>query len=274
VTLLRAADAGPAQWVVDSLKTFAQNVASIVPSGFESYARVFHPAQRSHPDSPRRVRWVMWTEIATANGRVVHPEMQFEGIVPSGTFDGYNQVGSQPGLWDHVPNEGDFEDVAPLLVILRTFTTTPERCWYAIWEGWGRATPLVKVGAPPPIAEPDVLGDQEPASFETPHRRYYLFEGPLDAQLDPACDVFDHQSPSLWWPDDRKWCVATEIDLMSTYVGGSAGCIDAILSSPHLEALPATLTDEIGRYGDRINPTPPRPSIPATKRRLRQRRRP
>ena len=26
--------------------------------------------------------------------------------------------------------------------------------------------------------------------------------------------------PNLWWPDDRAWCVASEIDLDYTLVGG------------------------------------------------------
>lgn len=38
----------------------------------------------------------------------------------------------------------------------------------------------------------------------------------------------DPLTPSLWWPDDRTWCVATEIDFRWTYVGGSQVCINEI----------------------------------------------
>src|SRR5690349_23203664 len=43
---------------------------------------------------------------------------------------------------------------------------------------------------------------------------------------------------NLWWPDDRAWCVVTDIDLTSTYVGGSAGCIGELLAHTGLEAWP------------------------------------
>jgi hypothetical protein len=42
--------------------------------------------------------------------------------------------------------------------------------------------------------------------------------------------------PNLWWPNDRAWFVATEIDLVSTYVGGSADLVRAIVASPEIEA--------------------------------------
>ena len=45
-------------------------------------------------------------------------------------------------------------------------------------------------------------------------------------------------APSLWWPDDRAWFVATEIDFNWTYVGGTRDCIEGVLADPSLEALP------------------------------------
>ena len=47
--------------------------------------------------------------------------------------------------------------------------------------------------------------------------------------------------PNLWWPEDRAWIVATEIDFMETYIGGSAECINQLLSGPDLEAFPVSL---------------------------------
>ena len=54
----------------------------------------------------------------------------------------------------------------------------------------------------------------------------------------PSCrflnrvDGFWGHSPNIWWPEDHAWCVATDIDLFDTYVGGSRECIKAILSDP------------------------------------------
>jgi hypothetical protein len=41
-----AENAEPARWLVERLTTFGKNILSIIPSGFEAYARVFHPAEK------------------------------------------------------------------------------------------------------------------------------------------------------------------------------------------------------------------------------------
>jgi hypothetical protein len=43
-----------------------------------------------------------------------------------------------------------------------------------------------------------------------------------------------YQSRNLWWPDDRAWCVAAEIDLNTTYIGSSDACREEILAVPQL----------------------------------------
>jgi hypothetical protein len=50
-------------------------------------------------------------------------------------------------------------------------------------------------------------------------------------------------SPNLWWPDDRAWCVASEIDLAWTYVGGTEALINDILANSQLEAQLASPDD-------------------------------
>jgi len=44
-------------------------------------------------------------------------------------------------------------------------------------------------------------------------------------------DVFG-MSAHPWWSEDHAWCVATDIDLMTTYLGASAACVDAVLADP------------------------------------------
>lgn len=48
------------------------------------------------------------------------------------------------------------------------------------------------------------------------------------------------QSPSMWWPADRTWFVATEVDGFSSYVGGSRAAIDGVLASSELETIQVT----------------------------------
>jgi hypothetical protein len=80
-----------------------------------------------------------------------------------------------------------------------------------------------------------------------PGRDYLLFTGSVD-QGEGWPD-----GPNLWWPDDRSWCVASEIDFPYTYVGGGQQLIDEILAHPALEALPAALDQAITADGDKIN---------------------
>jgi len=87
---------------------------------------------------------------------------------------------------------------------------------------------------------------------KTDGREYILFSGKLNA-ADAFIKYPDNQSLNIWWPDDRKWCVATEIDFRSTYVGGSAACIKAILNHPVLESFLVNPEDRVDFGSDTIN---------------------
>jgi len=63
--------------------------------------------------------------------------------------------------------------------------------------------------------------------------------GPLVEHLEPAT-TFIHQSANLWFPADQSWCVATEIDLAWTYIGGSRRCVASILADSRLETAETT----------------------------------
>ncbi|MDR2975144.1 MAG: hypothetical protein LBV00_10625 [Propionibacteriaceae bacterium] len=80
--------------------------------------------------------------------------------------------------------------------------------------------------------------------FEMPDRNYYLARLSLDELTADdweqrvlwADPPFVH-TPSLLWPDDRAWALATEIDFDTTLVGGSHALIQALTSSRGIEAL-------------------------------------
>ena len=55
------------------------------------------------------------------------------------------------------------------------------------------------------------------------------------------------QCANLWWPADHAWCVASEIDLPWTYIGGPRGLIDAVLADWRVEALAAAPDDPVSR---------------------------
>ena len=260
-------DLTPAKWIAERLHPFAQDAGAIIPPGFDAYTRIFHPAMRrvDQTEVP-----VTWREIADSNLRVHHPQMQFASLVALvGTPRRLNDRQPQPGLFDGWPKIGSLPlDLARTLVgLLRGQTTTPERCWFAAWEGWGDfrdgSAALHTLGGspddPPATLPPETYRAKpwERPRFMLPHRGYYLARGPLAAALETVYGItWGYQSASIWWPDDRAWCVATEVDFDWTYVGGSTECIAAVLGCPDLEALPARLSDGVTYASDPINPMP------------------
>lgn len=245
------------------LHGFALDVGSVVPAGFHAYARIFHPAWRNEGREPTAVRW---SEVAGANGTVVHPEMQFHSISRTVLH------GRSPSMvWDGEPWLGVLPEsqCAALSEILARHTATADRCWFCLWEGYGylnhsgaawlvsfsgrfarvrwwrhrlmRWWRLRLVIRKPKLRQPS--GER----VRLPGRDYLLFR----ATVAQAAGWED--GPNLWWPDDRAWCVASEIDFPYTYVGGGQPMIDEILAHPALEALPARLDDAITADGDKIN---------------------
>jgi hypothetical protein len=210
-------------------------VGSVVPMGFDAYARVCHPAFTRHDDR----RPVRWSEVAAWAGRVVHAEMQWEAI-------------SRPALakveplpWHDEPYLARCppEVRGPLTDILRVHTTSPDPCWVCIWDGYGGLEDVL-TGIP---------------RVHHPQRDYALLRASLETIASGVLVGPGWAEPNIWWPEDRAWCVATEIDFRWTYVAGTHECIRAVLADSRLEAL-ATQPDHLGSYnGDVINgPVAPR----------------
>ena len=235
---LRPADSEePAEWLRSGLLPWGQHlgtrVGAVVPGGFEAYARVFHPAT----GEGNRSLAVAWKEVADWSGRTVHPEMQWELIA--------DPVKPSPGPqpWNEPPLEGrvPVEIRRRLVDLLRNETRRADLCWILVWVGWG--------------FEPDVTLPAAPR-VHLPGREYVLFQAPIDALcegliLGPVGNEL--AGPNMWWPEDRSWCVATEIDFRWTYVAGSKRCISQILDDPALEALETDLEHRGDHKSDVVN---------------------
>ncbi len=126
-----------------------------------------------------------------------------------------------------------------------THTATPDLALFAIWEGHGFGPSSGEMGWRHPPAdeaeqrqreelrERDRSAAQErdarivPAlaavpRFALPERTYYLVQGSLSALVGLRYpDEDGWRNPDLFWPDDRSWFVATDVDFWSLYVGGS-----------------------------------------------------
>jgi len=247
-----------AEWCTAALAGFGGRVECVVPRGYPAYARILHRAGRPSSGSVR------WAEVAAATGRVLHPLAQFASL--AGRWEYEDRVGlGWPG---ENPDEGtlDVEQLRGLCRILARHTTTAEHCWLAVWEGWGNL----------PSAWPHSY-----PRIRQPHRAYFLFQRPLVDVVDfsiaidslheesspspaaadapavpPGARPVHLQSPSQWWPADRAWAVATEIDFDSTLVAGSEGLIQEIVNHDELEAFRVESTDDLTTAGDTVNPAP------------------
>lgn len=224
-------DLSPSDWIRPRLRPWGARVGtpvtSVVPSGYAAYVRVLHPAEDSGGEP------VSWREIAAWSGRVYHPLMQFQRL--------QEPLESSNGLppFDREPDVGELSPAlcAALFDLLRPWTTTPEPCWFGIWDGFGQLQGERVRQAP---------------RFSHPYRDYLLARLPIG----DACRLQDRPwmlTPSLAWPDDQAWCVATEIDFDSTLVACSEGCAAALVADGRLEALQVPAEGRLDVHGDVLN---------------------
>jgi hypothetical protein len=199
----------------------------MVPTGYEAYARILHPAADRDGNSVR------WADVASFTGRTVHPLVQWHRLV--GAKDSFGEGGVWPGS-SPLRGELDRADLATLVDALQRHTTTQDDCWFC-WDVHGQADGTrVTIGHLPDLLARGPL-------------RSALFIGDWDGHP----DTFLPEAPAIWWPQDRSWCVGSNIDIDSTVVGGAVSLIEAVLADPRLEALPVQPDDSLMHDGDRIN---------------------
>jgi hypothetical protein len=228
-------DVSPGGWVLAAVSGHppGRALAALVPDVFAGHVRVFHPAYRYVGDVDVEVPWA---DVTVHNGTTAHPLMQWGPV--TGAWE-YRHEDSQPPLWDRAPDEGHLPtDVAARLVrVLRRHTTTPDDCWFGVRDGFGTTCS----GAP---------------VLPLPDREHWLLRGPVELATANLADEPAEQSATLWWPADRAWCVATDTDQMSTYVGGSTACVAELLAVPDLETATVRPGDPIAFDEDPVNPPP------------------
>jgi len=208
----------PADWIANRLNPGQRAVGWFIPSGYEAYVRIMHPLVLVTEVSSMRVKW---RDVAVANGS------SLEELLMSLSLSGEppRERPSGEDLWSTTSDNGTLtlELASTLLTVLEKHTETLDKCWFAVWDGW---TGMIKPETAPPV-------------FRIPWRELLLFEG----QMKDILYLFApdrYQSANLWWPDDRRWCVSTDIDFNWTYVGATQTCIDDFLANSPFEAYQIT----------------------------------
>jgi hypothetical protein len=248
-----AASAEPARWLTDRVDLCGPDwVTNLVGWNWPTYARLFHPLA----DQPG---FSTWAATAQANGRIMHPSAQWDTIStpPSQATKSPSAGRSQPGdpMWGKL-NAWALE---ALCAILARHTVTPRACYFALWEGccgWRHGdvagSTVTSFYAPDgvPLVPPEPAPVEWQLDFNGPtfaihdlgRGNYYLFEGHIGdcARIGRWVHekAFFPQSPNFIWSADHAWCVATDIDDDSTFIGGSAALIEELCASNVLEVLP------------------------------------
>ena len=215
-----------AAWWLEQLDPWGQQgvpVSSLVPSSLPAVCQVLHPWWGTDP-AP-----ISWRAAATQLG--------FRSITD---FDSSREMSCIPaaqdaGLWAPC-GELDTFTVRALIDILTGATTTPDDVFVGVWEGWG-----------------DVPAQRFPgaARLDTPGRGHFLLRGPLTGVLSSvAVSIGDRPAAGLWWPADRAWFVATEIDFEWTFVAGDPTLMESLFADDRLEVAPTAFDAAANRAAE------------------------
>jgi hypothetical protein len=247
-------DVSPADWIAPRLNGRFGAVGLTLPQGYPAYTRICHPATNKAGEP------VSWSDVAEATGRRPHALMQWHAIV--GSPDYLNMTGS---LWDGAnPCRGELVHSALSILCDRLAEDPEPDCYFCLWEGYdgletyGWLETTLASDSKITVRDRHIFTSDElsRSRLHLPGRDYVVLAGSLRSALrigSFAAESFWPQSPNLFWPANRTWCVASEIDFDSTLVGGPVRLIDAILQTPELDAWPVTANDSLAYDADEIN---------------------
>lgn len=201
-----------ADWWLEQLDPWGRDgvpVSAFVPRSFPAVCRVLHPW---YDQAGTRLTWSETSE------RVAFPTAAELVDVA------YGQDTRQGDVSVIRPHAGELDPstAAALVGTLGEATATPDDVLAAVWVGWG-----------------DVPHERFPdaAYLDTEGRGHFLLRGPLTGLLRSVSAIPDRDQPvsGIWWPADRSWFVATEIDFPWTLVAGSHRLVERLLRHPDLE---------------------------------------
>ncbi|MEV4704238.1 hypothetical protein [Actinoplanes sp. NPDC049316] len=128
----------------------------------------------------------------------------------------------------------DLAQARSALHVLAGFTSTPEDCYFCVWEGYS------DIPLPPGVP-----------LVEVPHRRYALLRGAVSDIDGWADDLGGGQPvapPAFVWPADHRWVFAGDVDPHWAGIGAAREAVDALIGTPGLDVVPARPTQAQPAY--------------------------
>ena len=118
------------------------------------------------------------------------------------------------------------------------YSTDEDRCFFGFWQGYGSN---YRSYVPPTL------------SIDTgAQREYDLYIG-LVTMLDMPFLQYGSETASVIWAYDRSWWLTNDIDLDTTYIGGSKQLVDSFLKCDELEVWEVDPAHDITELADRLN---------------------
>ncbi|WP_203756104.1 hypothetical protein [Cellulomonas chitinilytica] len=221
------------------------SASTYAPAGFARYARVLHPA--TVLGRPTR-----WADVAQEVGATITAASHWSDVERAA---GLAAPADAPRIGP--PDLGVLppETLALLVDVLADHTATPEACCFAFWAGWAhlRGGPAVApLGASSPQVRTLTAEERDAPTLHLPGREYHVVRGALRSAVatarDDGADAGWYRSPSLIWPQDRQWCISTEVDLDSTVVGGTESAVGDVVGCGGLEGFEVGPEQQIAAY--------------------------
>ena len=184
-------------------------VQQLLPTGYESYVRIFHPfRRRSAPDKSPDGRSMTWRTMAT------ELDVPFEASVHWQLILEYQ---SSRFAEEYINLEGDPD---PALLSVLQAALAPTTGDESVYFYYGLATQM---------------GLRPPRSMAWLGRLQQLQD--IQRRVNEAAG-WTIPGPERIWPDHRKWVVVSDYDLPSTYVASDRATGDRILASADIDVLP------------------------------------
>ena len=218
------------RWLLPGLANWTNplvhHVSELLPPRYESYLRLFHP-------------FVPWTSRKA-------------DLVPEGQSRRWESLAQEAGVSFH--SELTWTSLEPVVPILPDGGRR-----YATYEGQiERSTAkrlLAVLAASGPAQRVYFLYSHPGCLISTPDHEPLAFLGePEDFEvvIDAAAPA---SGPTYMWPEDRRWVVATDCDLVSTFIACDAPTGAALMADIGLETLPVSLDTRIDNGSDQLNGT-------------------
>ena len=175
------------------------SILSVVPRGFQAYARVFHPVERDRPHDTKTWQGIdertyfdgvddiaaaletertTWAKVAASFGTTMHFEAQYAQLARRD--HGNANVAIAADGWRYAaPLEGciDAASLAAASAVLARHTRTPDAGIAAVWEGWGglvSSAGVAYLAIETSDGQPARYPDESPAHIDDPSLRERL----------------------------------------------------------------------------------------------------